>query len=162
MDILGLLGLFWIGPLLAMGFAYAIVYYLPLIIAFFAFIGTMAFLMFYVIIKILIKNVFCKASEINTKIITITNMILNVIKIFLSAGSYLLLFGNMIWLGIKFGPSYIILPVVIIIFIQLILISILKVSKRLSDIYLTVFLLVEPYLFLYVLIGAYYSKGLLL
>jgi hypothetical protein len=161
MDLFGVLGLLWIGSLLAMGFAYVIVYYLPIIIVIFAFIGTMVFLLFYIIIKILLKNVLCNVSERNTKIIAVTNMVFNIIKIFLSAGSYLLLFGYMIWMGIKFGPSGITVPVLLIIFIQLILVIFLKISKRLNDIYFTIFLLIEPYLFLYVLIGVYYSKGLL-
>jgi hypothetical protein len=162
MDFLGwFLGFLWIGPLLAMGFAYMIVYYLPLIITFFAFIGTMLFLMFYITIKILIKRFFCNNSERNTKIITISNMILNVIKTFVSAGSYLLLFCSMIWLGVKFEPSGIIFPILIITFIQLILIIILKVIKKLNAIYFIIFLLIEPYIFLYVLVGNYYSRGLL-
>jgi hypothetical protein len=162
MDFFGwFLGFLWIGPLLAMGFAYSIVYYLPLIIAFFAFIGTMLFLMFYIIIKILIKRFFYNNSERNIKIITISDMILNVIKIFVSVGSYLLLFGSMIWLGVKFEPSGIILPILIIIFIQLILIIILKLTKRLNVIYFIIFLLIEPYVFLYVLVGNYYFSGLL-
>jgi hypothetical protein len=163
MESLGwLLGFLWISPLLAMGFAYVIVHYLPLIIAFFAFIGTVVFLLFYIIIKILIKNIFSKNSERGAKIIDIANMILNIIKIFISVGSYLLLFGYMIWLGINFTPSGIILPILAILFIQLILTLILKFAKKLNDIYLAIFLLIEPYLFLYVLIGSYYSRGLLL
>jgi hypothetical protein len=161
MNSLEVLGLLWIGPLLAMGFAYIIAYYLPFIIAFFACIGTIAFLMFYTIIKLLIKNIFCGISGRNTKIITITSIILNVIKIFISAGSYLLLFGYMIWLGMEFEPSGIAVPIVIILCIQVILTIGLKIAKKLNDIYFTIFLLIEPYLFLYVLIGAYYSKGLL-
>jgi hypothetical protein len=161
MNSLELLGLLWIGPLLAMGFAYAVAYYLPFIIVFFASIGTVVFSMFYIIIKILIKNVFCKISGITAKIVTIINIILNVVKIFLSVGSYLLLFGCMIWLGIEIGPSGMVLPILVILFVQLISAVILKRAKKLNDIYLTVFLLIEPYLFLYVLIGAYYSRGLL-
>jgi hypothetical protein len=88
-------------------------------------------------------------------------MILNIIKAFVSAGSYLLLFGSMVWLGMKFESSGVILPILIIIFIQLILVIALKLAKRLNAIYFTVFLLIEPYLFLYILIGDYYSKGLL-
>jgi hypothetical protein len=161
MNSLELLGLLWIGPLLAMGFAYAAAYYLPFIIVFFASIGTVVFSMFYIIIKILIKNVFCKISGITAKIVTIITIILNVVKIFLSVGSYLLLFGCMIWLGIEIGPSGMVLPILVILFVQLLSAVILKRAKKLNDIYLTVFLLIEPYLFLYVLIGAYYSRGLL-
>jgi hypothetical protein len=161
MDSLEFLGLLWIGPLLAMGFAYAVIHYLPFIIVFFAFIGTIAFSMFYIVIKIIIKHVFNKPSDIHTKIVTITNLILNVIKIFLSAGSYLLLFGCMIWLGMDIGPSGTTLPILVVLFIQLLLVIFLNTAKRLNDIYLTLFLLIEPYLFLYIVIGAYYARGLL-
>jgi hypothetical protein len=107
------------------------------------------------------EKVFCENSERNTKILAVSTLILNVIKIFISIGSYLLLIGYTIWLGLKFEPSGTILPIAAVIFIQLILVIILKLGKRLNDVYFTVFLLVEPYLFLYVLLGDYYSRGLL-
>ncbi|MDR1411803.1 MAG: hypothetical protein LBI91_06335 [Spirochaetaceae bacterium] len=155
------LGFLWIGSLFTMGFAYLLVHYLPIIITFFAFIGTMLFLMVYIIIKMVMEKVFCENSERNTKILAVSTLILNVIKIFISIGSYLLLIGYTIWLGLKFEPSGTILPIAAVIFIQLILVIILKLGKRLNDVYFTVFLLVEPYLFLYVLLGDYYSRGLL-
>jgi hypothetical protein len=163
MDLGGLvLGLLWIGSLFALGFAHTIVYYLPLVIAVFAFFGVMLFLMFYCIIKIVVKKIFCANSERDIRIIGFSNAVLNVIKAFVSAGSYLLLFGVIVWLGIQFEPSALILPIVVILLIQLIAAVVLKRMGKLNAVCFTLFLLIEPYLLLYILIGDYYSRGLLL
>jgi hypothetical protein len=129
--------------------------YWPILIAFGLFIGTISFLIIYIIIKLILKHYYLK---INKNIILITEVLLNIIKISISVVSYLALFGIMIWLTIKFEPMKINTVILISIILQVILLITMKIIKKMNDVYFTIFCLIEPYLFLYMIIWWCFSK----
>ena len=134
--------------------------YLPFVIAFFAFIGVVNFIIISLAVKHIIKKVFTKEED-KRKIEDFKKADI-ILKIIISAGCYLLMFICILWQVNKYGMLNIIYLVSLLFISQFILVIVLKCIKRLNTLYLNIFLLIEPFVYIYWLLRSYYNVNYML